>query len=128
MRSAQLQVELRRGGNQLTVLGKATSLCKIVKCCVFCLFVKLRLSPGREAPGVTNLVYRESSLEKDIPGYRSSGKIRVASLRCTTVPFAPPGVGENTKSRFLRYFVRSVPVFRYLMLTPMYPMCQTHHT
>ena len=30
MRSAQCQVELRRLGNQLPVLGKANSLCKIV--------------------------------------------------------------------------------------------------
>ena len=39
MRCAQHQVELRRLGNQLPVLGKANSLCKIVKCCVFCMFV-----------------------------------------------------------------------------------------
>ena len=30
----------------------------------------------------------------DIPGYRSSGKIGVASKRCTTVPVAPPGDGK----------------------------------
>ena len=48
MSSVQRQVELRRLGNQLPVLGKANSLCKIVKLCVFCLFVrpKLRLSRG----------------------------------------------------------------------------------
>ena len=38
---------------------------KIVKFGVFCLFVKLRLSPGRG---------------KVIPGYRISGKIRVGSV------------------------------------------------
>ena len=44
MRSAQRQVELRRLGNQLPVLGKANSLCKSVTLCVFCMF---RLSqPG----------------------------------------------------------------------------------
>ena len=53
---------------------------------------------------------------KDIPGYRSSGKIDVDSRRCTRVPVAPPGVGKNTNSRF---FVHSVPLFRSLMLTPM---------
>ena len=90
------------------MLGKANSLSKIVKLCVFCLFVKLRLSPGRvEGP------------YKDIPGYRSSGKIRVVSRGCTKVPITPPGGGENTNSRFLRFFVRSVPFFRSLMLTPM---------
>ena len=39
MRSAQRQVELRRLGNQLPVLGKANSLCKIVNLhvCFACL-------------------------------------------------------------------------------------------
>ena len=41
------------------------------------------------------------------------------SRRCTAVPVAPPGGGKNTNSRFLRFFVRSVPLFRSLMLTPM---------
>ena len=82
MHFAQRKVELRRLGNQLPVLGKANSLCKIVKCCVFCLFVKLALSPGRIVPR-----------DNDIPGYRSSGKIRVASRRCMKVPVAPPGDG-----------------------------------
>ena len=35
MRSVQCQVELRRLGNQFSVLGKANLLCKLVKCCVF---------------------------------------------------------------------------------------------
>ena len=35
MRSFQRQVELRRLGNHIPVLGKANSLCTIVKCCVF---------------------------------------------------------------------------------------------
>ena len=50
VRPDRRQVELRRLGNQLSVLGKDNSLCKIVKCCVFCLFVKLRLSPGCVGP------------------------------------------------------------------------------
>ena len=41
MHSAQRQVE--PAGNQLLVLGKANSLCKIVKKKVFCLFVKGKL-------------------------------------------------------------------------------------
>ena len=58
--------------------------------------------------------------DKDIPGYRSSGKISVASRRCTAVPVAPPG-GELKKTdyRFSRFFVRPIPLFRSLMLTPM---------
>ena len=39
---------------------------------------------------------------------------------CTTVPIAPPGSGKNTNYRFSRFFVRSVPLFRSLMLTAMY--------
>ena len=37
----------------------------------------------------------------------------------TTVPVAPPGGGQNTNYRFSSFFVRSVPLFRSLMLTPM---------
>ena len=37
---------------------------------------------------------------------------------CTTVPIAPLGGGNNTNYRFSRFFVRSVPLFRSLMLTP----------
>ena len=109
MHSAQSKVELRRLGNQLPLLGKANLFCKIVKLCVVCLFVKLRLSLGRVG-----------TRDKDIPDYRNCGKIRVASRRCTEVPVAPPGGGKNTNSRFLRFFVRSVPLFRSLMLTPMH--------
>ena len=76
MRSVQRQVGLRRLGNQIPVLGKANSLCKSVNKCVFC----LRLSQRR--------------VRDRIPGYRSSGKIRVASRRCNTVPLAPPS-GEK---------------------------------
>ena len=51
--SAQRQVELRRLSNQLPVLDKANSLCKIVvKCWVFCLFAKLRLASGPRRAGI----------------------------------------------------------------------------
>ena len=40
-------------------------------------------------------------------------------MLCTTVPVAPPGSGKNTNYRFSRFFVRTVPLFRSLMLTPM---------
>ena len=81
MRSAQRQMELRRLGNQLPVLGKANSLCQIVKLCVFCMFAKPR-----------------SARDKDIPDYRSSGKIpsrRTESRRCITIPAAPSDGGKN---------------------------------
>ena len=40
---------------------------------------------------------------------------------CTTVPVAPPDGEQNTNLnyRFSRFFVRSVPLFRSFMLTPM---------
>ena len=60
MHSSQRKVELRRLGNQLPVLGKANSFCKIVKWCFFCLFVKLRLSLGRVG-----------TRDKDIPDDRN---------------------------------------------------------
>ena len=75
---------------------------------MFSLFVKLRLGPGRVRAGI-----------KYIPGYRSLGKIRVASRRCIAVPVAPMVVTKITDSRFSRFFVRFVPLFRSLMLTPM---------
>ena len=70
-----------------------------VKCCMYvCPFVQLRLSPGRVGPGIK--IYR----------------VIVAS----TVPVAPPGGEKNPVTPvFLRFFVRSVPLFRSLMLTPM---------
>ena len=69
MHSAQRKVELRRLGNQLPVLSIANSFCKIVKWCVFGLFVKQRLSLGRIG-----------TRDKDIPVYRKrSGKIHVPS-------------------------------------------------
>ena len=79
-------------GNQFPVLGKANSLCKSVKKCVFCLFVKLQLSSRRVRDRIT--------------GYRSSGKIRVASRHCNTAPLAPLAVKKYTNSSFLRFFVR----------------------
>ena len=52
--------------------------------------------------------------DKDIPGYHSSGKIRVASRICTAVPAAPPGGEKNVlttafyafSSALSRFFVR----------------------
>ena len=99
MRSFRRQVELGRPGNQLPVLSKANLFCKIVKCCVCCQFVFAR--------------------DKYIPGYRCSGKIRLASRRDVLQYKLRPWRLKNTNSRFLRFFVRSVPLFRSLMLTPM---------
>ena len=102
MRSVQRRVGLRQLGNQLPVLGKANSFCKSEKKLCFYLFVKLGLSLRRA--------------RNRIPGYRSSGKMLVASRRCNQVPVAPLAVKKYTHSRF---FVRSIPPFRSLMLTAM---------
>ena len=99
MRYFQRQVELRRLGNQLPVRGKANSLFKLVKCCVFC------IGPGIKISRV--IVARAKSM------YRTD--------LYAMYSVAPPGGGKkHTNSRFLRFFVRSVPLFRSLMLTPMY--------
>ena len=63
MRSAQCQVELRRLGNQLPVLCKANSLCTIVKCCVFCLFAKLRLSSGGTGIKISRVIVTRAKSE-----------------------------------------------------------------
>ena len=93
-RSFQRQVELRRLGNQLPVLGKANSLFKLVKCCVFCLFVKLRLSPHCVGPGI--------KISRVIVA-RAKSKYRT-DRSCT--PLCPLAVGKQTNCRFLRFFVR----------------------
>ena len=106
MRSFQRQVELRRLGNQLPVLGKANSHCKVVK--MLCVW-PLRLSLDRVGLGITisRVIVARAKF------------ISLASRRCTTVQTAPPGGVKSTNSRFLRFFVRSVPLFCSLMLTPM---------
>ena len=106
MHSAQRKVELRRLGKQLHVLGKANSLCKIVKLCVFCLFVKLvwaALGPGINISHIIVTVAKYVYRLDDVLKYQ----------------LHPLVVVKNTNSRFLRFSVRSVPLFRSLMLTPM---------
>ena len=57
MRSAQHQVELRRLGNQLPVLGKANSLCKML--CLACLFrVRPELKISQVIVARAKLAYR----------------------------------------------------------------------
>ena len=45
---------------------------------------------------------------------------------CSTVPVAHPGGEKNTNYRFSRFFVRAVPLFRSLMLTPVLSRTQTY--
>ena len=108
IRSFQRQVELRRLGNQLPMLGKANSHCTTVKCFVFCLFIKLRLS------GCVDLGIKISR----VMVARAKSVYRVDNV--LLYQLCPLAVGGNTNSRFLRFFGRSVPLFfRSLMLTPM---------
>ena len=51
----------------------------------------------------------------------ADGRWRRVWVACKEdVPFAPPCGGKNINYRFSRFFVRSVPLFRSLMLTPMH--------
>ena len=73
-----------------------------------CLFL---LSPGRVGPGINIprvIVARVKSVLHDL----RLDDVLQYQLR-------PLAVGKNTNSRFLRFFVRSVPLFHSLMLTPM---------
>ena len=54
MRSAQT-TSIGGVGNQLPMLGKGNSFGKLIKLCVFCLFVKLRLCPGCVGPGMRGI-------------------------------------------------------------------------
>ena len=103
MRSAQLQLEGKRLGNELPELGKANSLCKNVKIygvCFACLSIAATLSGPRRAQ------------DKDIPGYRCSGKIRLTSIRCSTVPVAPPAV-KKYKLQLCTLFRPLCPAFSF---------------
>ena len=51
MRSVQRQVELTQLGNQLPVLGKANSVCKVVTFCEFCRFATLSGPRDKEYAG-----------------------------------------------------------------------------
>ena len=55
-------------------------------------FVNLRVSPGRVGPRI--------KISRVIVA-RAVGKIRVASRRCTIIPVAPPGGGEQYNLRSL---------------------------
>ena len=81
------------------------SSAKLIRSAKLCLFVKLRLSPGRIPPGIkiSRVIVARAKSVKRLDG------ILQYQLR-------PLAVGKNTNSRL---FVRSVPLFRSLMLTPM---------
>ena len=106
MHSAQRKVELRRLGNQLPVLGKANSFCKIVKlwgffaCLLSCDLVWAAQGPGIKISQIIVTVAKSVYRLDDVLKYH----------------MRPLVVGKNTNSRFL---ARSVPLFRSLMLTPM---------
>ena len=94
MRSAQLQVELRRLGNQLPVLGKGTSM--ILKVCFVIQDHHLIV------PYTVSVCKMCVCFVCDL--------VRVASRRCTTVPVVPPRDGKILTPVFSyalsRFFVR----------------------
>ena len=49
--------------------------------------------------------------DKDIPGYHSSGKIRVASRRCTAVPVAPLVVKKVLTTAFYAFSSADVDTY-----------------
>ena len=71
---------------------------KVYNLVCFCLFVKQRLGPGRD---------------KDIPGHRSSGKIRVASRRCTAAPVSPYGGEKKYGLPLFTFFRPPCPAFSF---------------
>ena len=106
--SAQRKVELRRLGNQLPVLGKANALCDV----------------GNISLQLTNRDINDSETVYFV--IQNHHFFRVMYIFCKIVCVlpvvlhgVPPGGEKNTNSLFLRFFVRSVPLFRWLRLTPM---------
>ena len=131
MHSAQRKVELRRLGNHLPVLGNANSFCKMVKLCVFCLFVKLWLSLGRVG-----------TRDKDIPDFFVTVAKSVYHLDdVLKYQLHPLVVGGNTNSAFLCFFVflfadvdtyvlanlPQLSLCRYLLLLPTIYLCKWFH-
>ena len=106
--SAQRQVELGRLGNQLPVLCKANSLCDVGN-------ISLHLT--NRPINDSETVYFEIQDHHVIVSCIYFLKLCVFCLLFYKA--CPLMVRKNTNSRFLRFFVRSVSLFRSLWLTPM---------
>ena len=110
MRSAQRQVKLRRLGNQIPMLGKANSLCKVGN-------IIISLQPWTSMIlKLCRPLFRNTISQFDRVMYLFVKVWVFCLLFCQLRPLV---VGKHTNSRFLRFFVRSVPLFSWLMLTPM---------
>ena len=109
MYSAQRQVELRRLSNQIPVLCKANSLCDVANDIV------TTYKQGHQ--WFWNCVFRNTRAPFD--------RVMCIFVKCCVFcllfyKVGPLVVRKNTNSSFLRFFVRSVALFRSLRLTPMY--------
>ena len=108
MRSDQHQLELRRLGNQLPVLGEANLLCDVGN---------ISLQHTTRDINDSETVYFVIIRSQFARVMYLFVKLCVFSLFFLSVVL--PSGEKNTNSRFLRFFVPSVPLFRSLMLTPM---------
>ena len=89
IRYVQRQIELQRLGNRLPVLGKAISLCEVCNIIVIVTTRDINDSETVRLPcdrAMSYLFVRfvcvlRGARDKEIPGYRSSGKIHVVSRR-----------------------------------------------
>ena len=110
-----------------TLASGVNGIAKVPKIKVF---TEVELEPSNVRSPVDALTHSATApprraRDNDITGYRSSGKIRLASRRCTTVPIAPLGGVKSTNSCFLRFFVRSVPLFKASAHLEIYPLYNT---
>ena len=105
---AQRQVELRRLSNQLPLLGQANSLCDVANDIV------TTYKHGHQ--WFWNCVFRNTRAPFDRVMYIF---VKLCVFCLLFYKVRPLVVRKNTNSRFLRFFVRSVQLFRSLGLTPM---------
>ena len=108
MRSDQHKLELRRLGNKLPVLGEANSLCDVGN-----ISLQHTMRDLNDSETVYFVIIRAQFARV----MYLFVKLRVFSLVFDQLRRL--AARKNTNSRFLRFFVRSVPLFRSLMLTPM---------
>ena len=103
-------MDLRRLGNQLSVLGKGNWPCDVGN-------ISLQLTTRDiNDSGTVYFVIQDYHFDRVM---YSVSVCKIVCVLPVVLSVAPPGGEKNTNSRFLRFFVRSVPLFRSLMLTPM---------
>ena len=108
MRSDQHQLELRRLGNLLPVLGEANSLCDVGN-----ISIQHTMRDINDSEIVYFVIIR-SQFARVMYLF-----VKLCVFSLLFYQLRPLAARKNTNARFLRFFVRSVPLFRSLMLTPM---------